>query len=320
MLLRSLLTCLLLTALVACAPASVPTLASTPTMDLPTVPQSSPTLDVTGTSSPTPEIASPTPPPVEPTTISTPEPPPTEATAAILPTLLPPTAQATSIPQPGAGSAAIQFYSPGPLSRVTSPVKFYGYAVPGYDSKGTVELFGEDGTRMATELLQLNTDVKWAYFNWSLPFNARGAGELGRLTLSTRDPYGRLTAVQSVHLILLPDGLEIINPPGDLTERCIIKSPAAGVFISGGTVSVSGVMRPYNTLPLTVELVARDGSIPGSQLVSLPPGSDGLYVPFNVDIPYSISSYTPVLLTVRQSDDRIGGTMYLYSQELLLNP
>lgn len=317
---RTLQTCLLLAALTACAPAVVPTAEPARTSDLPTATRTESLPSPTVTASPVPEVASPTPD----SAVTTPRPAPefsaTETAFQPLPSLVPPTARATSIPQPDVGSAAIQFYAPGPLSRVTSPVRFYGYSIPGYGSKGRIELFGEDGTLMAAELLQLNTEVKWAYFNWSLPFEARGAGELGRLTLSTRDQYGRLTAVQSVQLILLPDGLNIINPPGELTERCIITSPSAGKLVSGGTVSVSGVMRPFNSLPLIVELVARDGSVRGSQLVNLPPDSDGLYVPFEAEIAYSISAFTPVLLTVRQADERIGGTMYLYSQELLLNP
>lgn len=319
---RILLTCLLLTALTAaCAPVTVSPPAPTQTPSLPAVSEPSLPPEATAVNSATPEIASPTSQPDEATLSLTPELPPTsQATSVPLPTLVPPTAQATSIPQPDAASAAIQFYAPGPLSRITSPVDFHGYAVPGGDSKGTIELFGEDGTLLASELLQLNTDVKWAYFSWSLPFQVRGAGELGRLTLTTRDLYGRRTAVQSVQLILLPDGPNIINPPGDLTERCVVKSPAAGGIISRGIVSVSGVMRPYNSLPLTVELVARDRSVPGSQQVTLPAGSEGLYVPFSVDIPYSVSFYTSVLLTISQPDERIGGTMYLYSQELSLNP
>jgi hypothetical protein len=237
-----------------------------------------------------------------------------------LPTLTNPTAPATSFPPPEAQSAAIQFYVPGPMSQVTSPVHFYGYAIPGYNDKGRIQLYGEDGALLDSEVLQLNTAYKWAFFSWSLPFEVRGAGELGRLSLSTRDQYGRLTALQSVHLLLLPNGSEVVNPPGSLAERCVIESPVAGKRISGGNVSVSGEMQPYNSLPLVVELVARDGSSLGSSLVSVNPGQAGTFIAFQVDIPYSVTTYNPVLLTVSQNDDRIGGTMYLYSQEIYLNP
>jgi len=39
-----------------------------------------------------------------------------------------------------------------------------------------------------------------------------------------------------------------------------------------------------------------------------------------VQIPYSVTKYTSVRLTLRQPDERIGGTFYLYSQEINLSP
>ncbi len=315
---RFVLTCCLLAALTACLPVAQSPAASTPTLGPSAVSLAS-SSPAAPTPSPTPEIISSTPPP-EPT--SSPPPPSTETSAPPppLPSLAPPTAQPTPPPQPQTGSAAIQFYAPGPMSRVTSPVLFYGYAIPGYKNKGVIELFGEDGSLLASELLQLNTDYKWAFFHWSLAFEPRGAGELARLTLTTRDEYERPTAIQSVHLILIPEGLKVINPAGDLAERCVIDSPAAGKRISGGTISVSARMRPYNSLPLTVSLVGRDGMPLASQLVPIQPNPDGLYVPFSVTLSYSVSAFTPVRLTVSQPDERIPGTMYLYSQELNLNP
>jgi hypothetical protein len=244
----------------------------------------------------------------------------TETLTTPLPTLAHPTASPTGFPQPAAQSAAIQFYKPGPLSTIISPLHFYGYAIPGYNHRGVIELTGEDGTVLASEILQLNTDYKWAFFQWHLAFNVRGAGELGRLTLTTRDEYGRLTAVQSLHLLLLPEGLEIINPPGSLAERCVITDPLPGTHITGGTVEVSGEMQPYNEQPLVVELVARDGSSLGTQLVPIAPGQAGAQIRFSVEIPYIVTGYTPVLLSVHQADERIGGTMYLYSQEISLYP
>jgi len=48
------------------------------------------------------------------------------------------------------------------------------------------------------------------------------------------------------------------------------------------------------------------------------PNDDG--VPFSAAIHYTISKPIWALLSVRQNDDRIGGLMYLYSQEIFLNP
>jgi hypothetical protein len=311
---RDLLACGLLISLMACVPATstllptlvhIPDTATTlvsaypdPTASLPTAIIISPSVTAV---SPTPQMP------------STETPPP-------LPPLEPATLAATSIPQPTADSAAIQMLSPGPLSKIVSPLIVNGYAVPGYDDKGHLELYGEDGRLLASQLLQLNTPHKWALFYLELTFHSGSVGELGRLSLSTLDKYGRITAVNSVHLLLLSEGSSIVNPPGNLQERCVIEKPVVGQRVSGGILSVSGKMQPFNNLPLTAELISRDGQIIGTGLVPISTAPDGGYQSFRVDIPYRIPNASWVLLVVRQFDDRISGIMYLFSQEILLNP
>jgi hypothetical protein len=268
----------------------------------------------TPTRSPTPEntdtlTATPS---LEPTLTETVAPDATDSPEPIL--------TATSLPQPAVGSAAIQFYAPGPLSKAVSPMVVTGYAIPGYGSKGTVFLFGEDGRLMVSKLLQLNTVFTWAYYYGTLTFEVQGAGELGRLTMVTQDVYGRTTAENSVHLVLLPEGEAIINAPGNMKERCVIEQPAPGKRVSGGTVTIAGEMRPYNSLPLEVALVGRDGQVIASQGTSIAPAADDSYVPFTVDLHYSISRGAWALMTVSQDDDRIAGRMYLTSREIYLNP
>ena len=318
---RFFLTLSLLFFLTACVPApstQLPTLERLPDTPNPTVaPSPTPTIIT-----PTSELASPIPtlPEASPTTESVSEPNSTEMLLPI-PTLnLPPTLIATAIPKPSDDSGVIQFLGPGPLSKIVSPAKVYGYAVPGYKNLGNLELYGEDGHLLASKLLQLYTPYKWASFSLEMPFEINAIGELGRLTLSTQDEYGRVTAVNSVHLLLLAEGASIINIPGDLRERCIIIQPAAGQRLSGGILTVTGKMHPFNNLPLTVELVSRDGSVIGTQAVDISTTTNENGNPFRVDIPYRVSIGTWALLSVRQNDDRIGGLMYLYSQEILLNP
>jgi hypothetical protein len=318
---RFILTLSLLLLLTACVPApltALPTLVRIPDTPIPTAPPTptaTPNLPL-----PTLELVTPTQPEASPTPESIPESISTD-TLLPIPTLnLPPTLAATAIPKPSADSGVIQILSPGPFSKIVSPVKVYGYAVPGHDDKGSLELYGEDGHLLASQLLQLYTPYKWASFAWEMSFDIHSIGELGRLTLSTQDDYGRVNAVNSVHLLLLAEGASIINQPGDLRERCVISLPAAGQRLSGGVLTVSGKMRPFNNLPLTLELVGRDGSVIGTQSVAIStiPNDDG--VPFRVDMHYSISNATWALLSLRQNDDRIGGLMYLYSQEIFLNP
>ncbi len=312
---RILLTCSLLALLTACiqvtttptiATVKIPASATAPSV---TPPAPSLRTQVHETTSPTLPEASVTPDEVP------------RATPQPLPSLqITPAATTTPALQPSANSGAIQFLGPGPLSKIVSSIKAFGYAIPGYNNKGRLDLYGEDGRVVATQLLQLNTPYKWAYFYWELPFKVTSVGELGRLSLSTQDEYGRINAVNSVHLLLLSEGTSLINPPDDLNERCIIDLPVPGQRISGGILTVSGKMHPFNSLPLTVELVARDGTVLGIQLVPISPSAENKYTAFRVDVPYGIKQGTWALLVVQQNDDRIGGIMYLFSREIYLSP
>jgi hypothetical protein len=319
---RSFLTCTLLVFLTACVPStatSSPT--STQTMASPATIQPTELPEVSATSFPPSETVSPTQ-EYTPTPAITPtlEPVITETTRP-LPTFdLPPTMAATSIPQPSVGSGVLQIFSPGPQSKLVSPVTVYGYAIPGFNNRGRLSLFGEDGRLLDSKVIYLYTANTWAYFNIPLSYAIQGVGELARLTISTQDQYGRLTAVYSVHLILLSEGSSIINPPGDLKERCVIDKPVLGRRIAGGILTVAGEIRPFNSLPLVIELISRYNKIIASQLVTVSPAPDDSYVPFQSDLPYSISNGTWALLVVRQPDERIGGTMYLYSREVYLSP
>jgi hypothetical protein len=282
----------------------VETQASTPTVTL----EVSPPAEATGTLSP---AAFPTPSPS-----TTPE-----STYIQLPTLiLEPTPAVTGIPQPRAPLAAIQFLTPGPQSIDLSPVKVYALAVPGYGNFGSIYLYGEDGRLINSQGYQLIAAYSEAYFNWTLPFDVHGVAELARLSMSTEDEFGRIKALNSIHMLLMTEGYSIINPPGDLHERCIIEQPASGFRIRGRMLTVAGVMRPFNDLPLVVELIAWDGTVLDSQLAGIVIASDGGYVPFEATLSYSPSNSGWVRLVVRQPDDRIAGTMYLYSKEIYLNP
>lgn len=275
------------------------------------------TVSLEATSSPTPEVVSPTPPEptptVEPTSTLTETPIP-------LPSLNAPTQEETDLPQPAADSSAIQILTPGPLSKVVSPIKLRTYIIPGYDHKATIELYGEDGRLLVREIVILPYGLTWSYYYREIPFEVHAAGELGRLTVSTSDQYGRTVASNSVHLLLLSDGNEQINPPGNLKEPCVLVSPTPGSTASGGRLTVTGSMRPFNTLPLVLELITQDKQVIGTRLFSVLPATDDSYVPFKTDVPYTVSTATPALLIIFQADDRIGGQMYLFSQSVLLKP
>jgi len=192
--------------------------------------------------------------------------------------------------------------------------------IPGYNNLVRIELYGEDGRLLMRELLRLYTSGKWAYLAVDIPFEVQAAAEVARLQISTQDAYGRVSALNSVRLLLLSAGFAEINPPGNLDERCVLDAPSPGTRTSKGMLVVSGQVRPFNSQPLILELITTSGAVLGSKMVAIQPTPDDNYIPFEADISYSIPAGTWVRLTIRQSDERIGGTMYLYSREVYLNP
>ena len=273
---------------------------STPTQPTPTGPSTgTPTIEPSATLTPSPTLS--------PTPFPLPSSFPTETSAPAL------------TPEPSS-SAAIQILTPGPLSKLLSPIKLQGYVIPGYDNLVRIELYGEDGRLLARQLLRLYTSGKWAYLAIDIPFEVQAAAEVARLQISTQDLYGRASALNSVHLLLLSAGFAEINPPGNLDERCMLDTPSPGTRISKGTLTVSGQMRPFNSQPLVIELVTSSGAVVGSNMIAIQPTPDDNYIPYEADISYNITAATWVRLTIRQSDDRIGGTMYLFSREVYLNP
>jgi hypothetical protein len=226
----------------------------------------------------------------------------------------------TAIPTVNPFAAAIQIFAPGPMSKVSSPIDLRMYIAPRATGLTFVELYGEDGRLMARNVLRSYGDSgQFDKVLVELPFETNAAAEVGRLQISTQDEYGMLQAVKSVHIMLLSVGDSIITNPEYLRESVALVEPPLLHYITGGEVIVQGTMQVFNELPVIFELVNRQGQVLGSRMVSVG-SADGEYYPININIAYQAIQYTPARLVVRQSDSRIPGPFYLFSQQLFLSP
>jgi hypothetical protein len=221
---------------------------------------------------------------------------------------------------PSFGRAQIEINAPGPMSKVVSPIRLRSYLSPDAVGVTRVELYGEDG-RLLTRIVKRTESEFFQYARLALDvqYKIRGVAEVGRLQITAEDRSGHVKDIAAVHVMLLSEGREQITPIGDLQEACLLISPSRGEQISGGTLVIRGAMRPFSNLPVLFELVDNKGVILGSRvLVFQPP--DGKYQDFLSDIPYKVGAPTSGFLFVRQSDDRIEGPIYVYSQPITLNP
>jgi hypothetical protein len=252
----------------------------------------------------------------------------TETAIALSPTIDPtktsipsetPTALPTSTPTsiPGHAIGAVQFISPGPMSKLVSPIQFRANVISGESQKVQVDLYGEDGSLLSRTLRKVLNTTEGAFVSFKIPFETRAAAELGRITVSTLDNEGRIQALNSVRVLLLSSGVNEINPPGNPSEPVGVFSPIGTDPISGGVLNVKGDIWPLNLQPVIIELISPDGKSIGLRILTIDNINPQL---FTTTIPYKVTEPTSVRLTIRQDDDRMTGLFYLYSQIVLLNP
>jgi hypothetical protein len=85
-------------------------------------------------------------------------------------------------------------------------------------------------------------------------------------------------------------------------------------------VQVTGLARPSAETSLVAELIGENGQVVGQRVFDVGIDSGSGHLPFTVDILYSVDEPTWVLLIIRERGERIPGTVYLISLEVLLSP
>jgi len=226
-----------------------------------------------------------------------------------------PTNTPTSIP--GHNIGAVQFISPGPMSKLVSPIQFRANVISGESQKVQVDLFGEDGRLLSRTLRKVLNTSEGAFVSFKIPFETRAVAEVGRITVSTLDNDGRIQALNSVRVLLLSSGVNEINPPGNPSEPVGVFSPVDEEAVSGGVLNVKGDVWPFSLKPVVLELISPEGKSLGLRILTIKDMNPQL---FETTIPYKVTGSTLARLTIRQDDDRMSGVFYMYSQVVLLNP
>jgi hypothetical protein len=196
------------------------------------------------------------------------------------------------------------------------------FAVTGNAGKLSIELIGEDGRVIASEVINHGKDDGVRFWMApDLPFEIDAVAETARLQVSNQDAYGRAIGRASVDLILLSVGRNEINPPAIDQEPYLIRRPDEDDVVKGGILTLEALARPVNDSPLIIELIDENNETLASKSVTVDPPSGPLsHTPFRVEIPYKVSGTTPVRLVIRQEGSRIPGTVALVSQKIVLEP
>ena len=242
--------------------------------------------------------------------------PPTETpTPTDTPTPIP---TDTLTPSPSAPSAQIRILSPGPMSKVTSPMTLRIQIVSGGSELVQVDLQGEDGRLLSRNLERVPSWPGGYYFPLKIPFEVRAAAEVGRITISTKDGFGRIQSQLGMRVLLLSVGNDEITPEGDPSERIVFYEPLRKDAVAQeGVLNVEGRFLPFNDQPVILELLDPEGKTVGLRVLDFIGTDEQL---FSTTIPYKVTEPTQALLALYQDDDRLDGQIFVYTQEILLNP
>jgi hypothetical protein len=204
------------------------------------------------------------------------------------------------------------------MSKVTSPMMLRVQIVAGASELVQIDLQGEDGRLLARNLERVKSWPQGYLISMKIPFEVRAAAEVGRITISTKDSEGRVQSLLAMRVLLLSVGNDEINPEGDLSERIVFYSPPVKDAVAmDGVVNVEGRFLPFNDQPVVLELIDPEGKTVGLRVLDFI-GTDEQI--FSTTVPYKVSEPTLSRLVLRQNDDRLDGQVYIYSQEILLNP
>lgn len=232
----------------------------------------------------------------------------------IVPTLVP----ASSV----LPDARLAIYRPGPGSQVTSPFQIVGRGGPSYNERVHIRLFGEDG-RLVSE----HTTILFAYpgnagnFATRLEFDTPAVAESARLEISTDGiQWASLDQLVSVDLVLLSVGLPRIHPVEHGPQKIAILEPRDGGVVEGGLMIVRGAGWTDSELPLTVELLNRNGEALAAHQVQLDSLEPGVLGAFELVIPYDIPYAQYVRVAIHEQNAGPPGLRYFSSVEVWLKP
>jgi hypothetical protein len=267
-----------------------------------------------------PTAVTPTDLPASPTLAS---PVPSETPAATIPIVV--NAIPTAVPGPWIPEEVpenrIEIRNLGPLSKVASPLHVYGYLKTGAGSKARIELLGEDHRLIFGETKIFDVpEGGSSVLSMDIEYEIAAPAEVGRLQIWVEDAFGRVTAFNSVPLILLSLGDSDITPPADVLNPIFIQQPIHKALIQGGSLTVSGLARVGGDTMLMARLLTETGAEAGARLVSVSAQPGGGYTPFSVEVPYSVSGPMPALLVVSEGERELSDVIHLSSAEVLLSP
>lgn len=219
-------------------------------------------------------------------------------------------------------SGELLILQPGNNARLISPLKLQIVTKPGEDGLVRIELIGHDNRLIFRKLMDYRSYIgKTMLLEQEIPFEIRN-DETARLQIVLEDTKGRTIFLNSINLTLLgvrgseSGGDEVTNP------RFRFEKPDFSTEIKGKTLTLLCEIKPVNSTPVIVELVAKDGHTLSSRLVPISmPNNQTAFTTLKAELPFRVSAPTQVTLRIRQeSNNLIKGTVLVWSKKVTISP
>jgi hypothetical protein len=216
---------------------------------------------------------------------------------------------------------SIMILTPGPGSRVTSPVTVAGEADPTFEQHLLVRVLQADGTLVTQMPTIIQAELgQRGPFSVELPINLDSEQNIFIQVLADSARDGNVTHLSSVVVTFTPTGPAEIIEREPYPEQIHISQPQTGATVSGGSVHVTGFALASFEQTLVVEVYDEEGDVIASEPVMVEAPDLGQPGPFEAQLEYRLSTAGPGRIVVRDESAAFGGDVHLSSVEVSLEP
>jgi hypothetical protein len=216
---------------------------------------------------------------------------------------------------------SIMILSPGPGSRVTSPVYISGISDPTFEQNLVIRVLLADGTEVAMEPTTIQAELgERGPFDLDLVLDLDEEEPIFIQVFDTSARDGGIIHLSSVVVIFSPTGPEDILVREPYPEQIAIFQPNVGDTIFGGTMQVEGFALASFEQTLLVEVLDENGNVIASEPVMVEAPDLGIPGAFQVEIEYTVGQSGPGRVVVRDVSPAHGEDSHLNSVEVILEP
>lgn len=216
---------------------------------------------------------------------------------------------------------AILILSPGPGSRLTSPIHLQGTSDPTFEQTLAVRLLAADGSPLASSSTTIQADAgQRGPFEMDIPFSVAQTQQAFLQVFASSPRDGGVTHLASVGVQLAAGGSEDIHPAEPHAEQITIRQPRPGETISDGQLHVAGFGLAGFEQTLVIDVYDAEGNQLAERPVIVKAPDLGQPGPFEADLSYTLAQAGPGRVVVRDVSPAFGGDTHLSSVEVRLQP